>query len=318
MRDARAAARARAAAVAAPADRPSQRRCSVEAAAPALARAPLSRFEFREVLLDGKPMLQFEGYATVTERGYEMWDFYGPYTEIVSASAPAVALASSPDVAFLINHRGMTLARTKSGTLTLGSDDVGMPVKAMLDPRHSDVGDLRIAMERGDIDEMSFAFVITRGQWSPDYMEYRIEEFDLDRGDVSVVNYGANPFTSATLRGKNGAKAGLVARLQAGALTDADVSSLTALLSQLAAADSAFDPVVDAMLGADMALDAGQAAIASILGLPNPDDVDADRGAGKPLLQRLAPAHLRALEQQLRAAMRTAGLTPLPTFEDVR
>jgi Escherichia/Staphylococcus phage prohead protease len=197
----RRAAEARAAAVAQRADRPSQRRCSRDLGTPSVARAPLTRMEFRELTIDGNPMLQFNGYATVTERDYDMWDMFGPYTESVAASAPAVALASNPDVAFLINHRGMTLARTKSGTLQLGADSLGMPVEAVLDPRNTDVANLRIAMDRRDIDEMSFAFAITRGEWNADYTAYRIEEFDIDRGDVSVVNYGANPFTSAALRG---------------------------------------------------------------------------------------------------------------------
>jgi hypothetical protein len=32
---------------------------------------------------------------------------------------------------------------------------------------------------------MSFAFRIKEGRWSPDYSEYRINEYDIDRGDVS-------------------------------------------------------------------------------------------------------------------------------------
>jgi HK97 family phage prohead protease len=310
------AAQKRAASAVAPADRPSRRRCAADVAAPPLARAALTRMEFREVMHNGQAMLQFDGYANVTERGYEMWDWAGPYTEVVDAAAPSIALASNPDVAFLINHGGMTLARTKSGTMTLGADNEGQSVRAFLDPRHSDVANLRIAMERGDVDEMSFAFVIVRGQWSPDYMEYRILEYDIDRGDVSVVNYGANPFTSASLRGKSAVKDGMLSRLAAGALTDTDVTALTALLSQLAAADAAFDPVVDALNGADMALDAGQLVLSMLLGVPNPD-ADAALSAGKPLLERLDKAGLRLLEQQLRAAMRRNGLVPLPTFEDV-
>ena len=49
---------------------------------------------------------------------------------------------------------------------------------------------------------MSFAFRIVRGAWSPDYTEYRILEVDLDRGDVSAVNFGANPNTSIAARAK--------------------------------------------------------------------------------------------------------------------
>ena len=43
-------------------------------------------------------------------------------------------------------------------------------------------------------------FRITDGQWSPDYTEYRINAFDLERGDVGPVTYGANPHTSVAAR----------------------------------------------------------------------------------------------------------------------
>jgi HK97 family phage prohead protease len=193
------AAEARAAAVRSAADRPSGRRGAAAPDAPALARMPLSRVEFRAAG-DDSHLLTFDGYATVYERGYEMWDWYGPYTEIVSAGAGAVSLSRSPDVAFLLNHRGMTLARTKSGTLTLTEEEVGLRAVASLDSRHTDVRNIQIAVERGDLDQMSFAFRITRGKWSPDYTEYRIEEYDIDRGDVSIVNFGANPETSGHFR----------------------------------------------------------------------------------------------------------------------
>jgi hypothetical protein len=51
------------------------------------------------------------------------------------------------------------------------------------------------AYERGDLVESSFKFRIDSGKWSPDYSEYRIEAVDLNRGDVSIVNFGANPHT---------------------------------------------------------------------------------------------------------------------------
>jgi HK97 family phage prohead protease len=155
------------------------------------------------VKVDGVDMAKLEGYATVFERGYEMWDFAGPYTEIVSADAGNKTLANNPDVAFLVNHKGVTMARsTTPGRLQLGADEVGLKVDALVNPKRQDVQDLLVAVNDGDIDEMSFAFMIVRGQWSPDYMEYRILEFDLDRGDVSAVNYGANPYTSIAARSR--------------------------------------------------------------------------------------------------------------------
>jgi phage head maturation protease len=53
-----------------------------------------------------------------------------------------------------------------------------------------------LALEDGSVDEMSFAFRVTRQMWSPDYDQRDILEVDLHRGDVSVVNFGANPATS--------------------------------------------------------------------------------------------------------------------------
>jgi hypothetical protein len=57
-------------------------------------------------------------------------------------------------------------------------------------------------MDRGDIDEMSFGFRVVAQVWSPDWTQRDITEVDLNKGDVSAVNYGANPATAgATLRG---------------------------------------------------------------------------------------------------------------------
>lgn len=137
----------------------------------------------------------FTGYASVTEAPYEMYDWYGPYTEIVRQGAFAKTLAEGCDTAFLVNHAGVTMARTKKGTLRLSEDDTGLYVEADLDPDRSDAAIVISAVEGGEIDEMSFAFWITRGMWSPDYEQFDILEVSLDKGDVSPVNYGANPHT---------------------------------------------------------------------------------------------------------------------------
>lgn len=55
-------------------------------------------------------------------------------------------------------------------------------------------------LRSGLIDEMSFAFRIVEGVWSPDYTEYRINSYDIHRGDVAIVGFGANPHTSGGLR----------------------------------------------------------------------------------------------------------------------
>ncbi|MEW2518135.1 HK97 family phage prohead protease [Actinacidiphila alni] len=157
---------------------------------------------FRDVELRAKPdgtggsTLTFSGYATVYDIGYEMQDWLGPFTEVMRAGAASKTVSEGCDCPFLVNHSGLTLARTKSGTLKLADDSTGLHTEAGLDPRNNAVQDLQSAMERGDVDEMSLAFWIVRQQWSPDYEQRDILEINLNKGDVSVVNYGANPNTA--------------------------------------------------------------------------------------------------------------------------
>ena len=107
-------------------------------------------------------------------------------------------MAERDDVRLLFNHDGIPLARTKSETLTLAEDKKGLKVDATLDTRSGMANDLIVAMERGDLDEMSFAFKVTRQEWNEDYTERWINEVKLY--DVSVVTYPANPATSVKLR----------------------------------------------------------------------------------------------------------------------
>ncbi|MEI5520669.1 HK97 family phage prohead protease [Streptomyces brasiliscabiei] len=144
--------------------------------------------------------LKLTGYASVFESPY---DVYGgpPYgwTEVVDPAAFDTTLRAKPDLHLLINHEGMPLARTKSGTLRLAADKKGLYVDADLDADDPDVQRLRTKMRRGDMDEMSFGFRVKRQEWNEDYTERRLLEISLHKGDVSVVNFGANPATSAEI-----------------------------------------------------------------------------------------------------------------------
>ncbi len=159
-----------------------------------------SQLRAQTVVRDGLEFYQVEGYASTYERGYDMWDFFGPYTEIVSAGAADKTLAASPEVVFRFNHAGTPMAGTRNGRLELWSDEQGLGQRALLNPKRSDVQLLVQAIEDDDVREQSFQFRITEGVWSPDYTEYRINAFDLDRGDVGPVTYGANPHTSVAAR----------------------------------------------------------------------------------------------------------------------
>jgi HK97 family phage prohead protease len=151
---------------------------------------------------DGAPTLRFEGYASVTERAYDVYG--GPpfgWSETIARGAFAKTLNENPDVVFLVNHDGLPMARTLSGTLELEEDKTGLrAVAPALDPEDRDVQWIAPKMARGDLDEMSFAFRVSRQEWNEDYTDRRITEVNMSRGDVSIVRYGANPATSGTLR----------------------------------------------------------------------------------------------------------------------
>lgn len=194
-----AAALARMAGMAARADRPSQRRCA-EFAGSAARVTMRSQIELRAKTA-GSDLLTFDGYASVTETAYDMWDMWGPYTEIISAGAFADTLARTDlDVPLVLQHQQLRrIARTTNGSLFLSEDDTGLHVLAPeLDPADADVAYIAPKLRSGLIDEMSFAFRIDAGQWSPDYTEFRINRTDIHRGDVAIVGFGANPATAGS------------------------------------------------------------------------------------------------------------------------
>lgn len=155
-----------------------------------------TEFEVREKANgSGGTVLEFEGYASSIESPYEMHDCCGPYTEVVRSGAFDKTLSEGCDTSFLLNHTGLTMARTKAGTLKLAADDFGLHALANFDAARPDVQMLRSAVERKEIDEMSMAFRTLRQLWSPDYDQRDLLELSLDKGDVSAVNYGANPNT---------------------------------------------------------------------------------------------------------------------------
>ncbi|WP_433252886.1 HK97 family phage prohead protease [Streptosporangium sp. CA-135522] len=139
-----------------------------------------------------------EGYASVTEEPYAMYDMYGAYTEVIRGGAFTKTLSENPQVQLLLNHKGLSMAYTKAGTLVLSEDAGGLHMRAEVNPARSDVRDMLLALEDRDVDEMSFAFRVPSGksQWSPDFDQRDILEVDMHRGDVSVVNFGANPATT--------------------------------------------------------------------------------------------------------------------------
>ena len=148
---------------------------------------------------DDKDTLLFTGYASVFNKGYGVRDQQGAYTETIKPGAFKKTLQEQDDVRFLVNHDGIPLARTSSGTLQLEEDDYGLFVRAELDPANPTVAEIASAMKRGDLNEMSFAFAAIRDEFDATGENRSVTEAKLF--DVSVVTYPANPWAGAKLRG---------------------------------------------------------------------------------------------------------------------
>jgi HK97 family phage prohead protease len=143
---------------------------------------------------DGKTLV---GYAAVFDSPSEPL----PWTEFVKRGAFAKTLKDGADVRLLIDHEGIPLARTRSGTLALEEDDRGLRVEAELDPSNPDAARVISAMRRGDMSQMSFAFRTIKDSWSSDRSSRELREVQLY--DVSVVTFPAYEQTVAELRKLN-------------------------------------------------------------------------------------------------------------------
>lgn len=140
--------------------------------------------------------IRVSGYAAVFN---QETDIGGYFRERILPGAFSEAIGND-DVVFLVNHRGLPLARTRSGTLKLSEDDHGLKIETELDPDDPDVQALIPKMQRGDLDKMSFAFVAVKETWDEtiDPPMRSVEKVELY--DVSVVTNPAYEGTEIGLR----------------------------------------------------------------------------------------------------------------------
>ena len=145
---------------------------------------------------DGQPELF--GYALKWDTEYRV----GWFTERIARGA--LSDADMSDVRILFNHDpNMVIARTASGTATVGMDDTGMYYRASI-PNSPFGQNLIESLKRGDITQSSWAFSIRE---KGDKWEYREGVGDIRTitsvdtvYDASPVTYPANPDTSVATR----------------------------------------------------------------------------------------------------------------------
>lgn len=125
------------------------------------------------------------------------------FREVIAKGAFTRTLKTDQPVFLLINHdmEQLPLASTRSGTLKLAEDEVGLRMEATLDPLNPRAAELASALGRGDVDKMSFAFTVAPGG------DTRSEGLrtltDLDLYEISVVNLPAYDATSVGLRSED-------------------------------------------------------------------------------------------------------------------
>lgn len=156
-----------------------------------------------ETRMDDDGNLHVEGYAAVF--GQEA-NIGGMFREVIERGAFADAIGRD-DVVFLINHDGLPLARTRSGTLRLEEDDRGLKMSTVLDANDPDVKSISGKMMRGDLDKMSFGFYPEVQEWdeSGDIPLRKLKRVSLF--DVSIVTTPAYEGTEIALRSLQASRA---------------------------------------------------------------------------------------------------------------
>jgi len=146
---------------------------------------------------DESETVRVSGYAAVFD---EETSIAGLFRETIARGAFTNAIQRNDDVVFLVNHDGLPLARTRSGTLRLSEDERGLYMETELDRNDPDVRSIIPKMQRGDLDKMSFAFMPERQEWDDtgDMPKRTIQ--DLRLFDVSVVTTPAYEGTEIGLR----------------------------------------------------------------------------------------------------------------------
>ncbi len=121
----------------------------------------------------------------------------GGFVEVLKPGCFAKSLAGGDQRAFFNHCYDELLARTKSGTLRLWEDAVGLAYE--LDVPDTSLGrDVYALVKRGDLDGNSFGFYAVSDEWSGDGKTDTILEAELI--EISVVVYPAYLATTVEAR----------------------------------------------------------------------------------------------------------------------
>jgi HK97 family phage prohead protease len=129
-------------------------------------------------------------------------DIGGSFLEVIAPGAFTETLKTADVRAYFDHDRGRVLGRTSAGTLRLKEDAKGLAVEIDL-PDTTDGRDVKTLLERGDIDGMSFGFIVTHDEWDETSDPPMRTIHAVSLREVSVVSEPAYGDTSVALRSLN-------------------------------------------------------------------------------------------------------------------
>lgn len=147
-------------------------------------------------------------YLEGTPIVYDAWTDLGWYDEQIQRGA--LDNTDLTDVRFLINHNTdmIPLARSRNNnensTMQMTVEEDGLHIRVNLDvENNSDARSLYSAVERGDIDGMSFMFVVDGELWEEEESDHpKRTVTDIEKVfEVSAVTFPAYEQTSISARG---------------------------------------------------------------------------------------------------------------------
>lgn len=155
------------------------------------------QFQITEFKTDGENSYQIEGYAAKFESETVLYEIDGiKYTEVIDRNA--FAGADMSNVVLNYNHGGKPVARTRNNTLTLTVDTVGLKVNADLGGTEEGRR-LFEEIKGGYLDQMSFAFIVSRSEYDKTNHLRRITGIKKVF-DVAVVDFPAYDSTEVAAR----------------------------------------------------------------------------------------------------------------------
>lgn len=143
-----------------------------------------------------------EGYAAT----FNVWGDGGWFREQILPGAFRTALDKS-DPRALFNHKeDLLLGRKSSGTLELSEDSTGLSIRFLMPKYATNIQEM---MDRGDLNQMSFAFTVLRDEWrwGADYEKEERDILEVDTlHDVSLVTFPFYEESKAYLRNSDVAR----------------------------------------------------------------------------------------------------------------